>query len=96
MLQLFGNAISQVLIGAIVFGAGLPALFAVGIRSMAVAAGGTAETSHANPKPAMKVVGYLCFAVVLLGIALGLAIILSSGFGYQVSFQHGFPTFVKK
>ena len=29
-------------------------------------------------------------------IAVGLAIIISSGFGYKVSFEHVFPTFIKK
>ena len=74
----------------------LPALFAVGIRAFAIGAGGSAEVDHAPGRPAMKLVAYLCFAVVLAVIAIGLAIIISSGFGYQVSFEHVFPTFVKK
>ena len=47
-------------------------------------------------KPAMKIVAWLCFALVLAVIAVGLAIIISSGFGYKVSFEHVFPTFIKK
>ena len=35
-------------------------------------------------------------ALVLAVIAVGLAIIISSGFGYKVSFEHVFPTFIKK
>lgn len=97
MIQLFGNAIGQVVLVSILVGAGLPALFALGIRSMALSTGGSAEVDAATPaRPAFKVVGYLCFAVVLAVVALGLTVIVSSGFGYHVSFQSVFPTLVKK
>ena len=42
MLQLFGNAIGQVVAISILVGAGLPALFAFGVRALAVGAGGSA------------------------------------------------------
>ena len=96
MFQLFGNAIGQVLAISVVVGGGLPALFAVGIRAMAAGAGGGAEVDHASARPAMKLVGYACFALVLAVIALGLTIIVASGFGYHVSFAHVFPTLVEK
>ena len=44
----------------------------------------------------MKVLAWVVFALVLAVIAVGLAIIVSSGFGYKVSFDHIFPTFIKK
>ncbi len=97
MLQLFGNAIGQVVLVSILVGAGLPALFALGIRSMALSSGGPAEVDAGTPaRPVMKVVGWLCFAVVLAVVALGLTVIVSSGFGYHISFQNIFPTLVKK
>ena len=96
MLQLFGNAIGQVVLVSILVGAGLPALFAFGVRALAVGSGGSAEVSGEAGKPAMKIVAWLCFALVLAVIAVGLAIIISSGFGYKVSFDHFFPTFIKK
>lgn len=96
MAQLFFSAIGQVLLIGLIVGAGLPALFAVGVRALAYGAGGDAELDHAAPKPLGTLVGYLCFAVVLAVILLGIAIIVSSGFGYQVSFEHIYPTFAKK
>ena len=96
MLQLFGNEIGQVVAISILGGAGLPALFAFGVRALAVGAGGSAEVTGEAGKPAMKMVAWLCFALVLAVIAVGLAIIISSGFGYKVSFEHVFPTFIKK
>lgn len=96
MFQLFGNAVGQVALVSILIGAGLPALFALGIRSLATGSGGSAEISNEPGKPAMKVVAYVCFALVLAVIAVGISIIVSSGFGYRVSFDHVFPTFVKK
>lgn len=93
---LFFTAIAQVLLICIVVGAGLPALFALGVRFMAVGAGGDAEIGHQAAHPAFKALGYVIFALVLAAIALGLAIIVSSGFGYNVSFNNIFPTFVKK
>ncbi len=96
MFQLFGNALGQVALASILIGAGLPALFAFGIRALAAGAGGSAEISGDAGKPMMKIVAWITFALVLAVIAIGLAIIISSGFGYKVSFEHFFPTFIKK
>lgn len=96
MFQLFGNALGQVALASILIGAGLPALFAFGIRALAAGAGGSAEISGDAGKPVMKIVAWITFALVLAVIAIGLAIIISSGFGYKVSFEHFIPTFVKK
>ena len=96
MAKLFFDAIWQVLAVGIVIGAGLPAVFALGIRSMAYGVGGDAETDHAEGHPIGKVLGYLCFALVIAAIAMGIAIVVSSGFGYRVSFEHVYPTFIPK
>ncbi|MEL4357370.1 MULTISPECIES: hypothetical protein [unclassified Luteococcus] len=96
MFQIFVSAILQVLLIGLLVGAGLPALFSVGIRAMAYGVGGDAETSHAAGHPVGKLVGYLCFALVLLSIAMGISIVVSSGLGYKVSFAHVIPTFIKK
>jgi len=96
MLQLFGNAIGAVLVIGLVVGAGLPAVFALGIKAMAYGVGGDAGNTQAAGHPIGRVLGILCFAVVALVIAVGLAVIVSSGFGYRVEFEHIFPTFVKK
>lgn len=96
MLELFASSIGKVLIIGLIVGAGLPALFALGIRAMAYGVGGDAETDHAPGHRIGIVLGVLCFAIVLIAIGLGIAIIVSSGFGYHVSFEHIIPTFTKK
>jgi hypothetical protein len=89
----------KVLLAGLVFGAGLPALFAVGIRSMAFGAGGDAEVHAAGrPGPAPHVVGqilgYLCFAIVLAAAGLGITYIVATGLGKALSFEHIYPTVV--
>jgi succinate dehydrogenase/fumarate reductase cytochrome b subunit len=87
----------KILLVGLVLGAGLPALFAVGVRSLAWGAGGTAEvSSEAGPNPLGRPVAALCFLVVLAGIALGLTIIIAAGQGKIVSFDHVYPTIVDK
>ena len=83
----------KVLLAGIILGAGLPALFALGIRSLAYGIGGDAEVDHAQPHPIGKA---LCFTVVLLGVALGITIVAASGFGKAVSFENIIPTLVDK
>jgi hypothetical protein len=86
----------KVLLAGLILGAGLPALFALGIRSMAWGAGGDAEVSHARPNPMGKALAYVLFAVVILGVLLGITFIVASGFGKTISFDHVFPTIVDK
>lgn len=102
MFSLFLEAAAQVAIIALVLGAGLPALFAVGVRSFALAGGaGSTEqggpgTTPSLPAPALRLIGAVCFAVVVLALAVGLTIIVATGFGQEVSFANVFPTFVPK
>ena len=84
----------RVLVVGLAFGAGLPAIFAVGIRAMAWGAGGDAEVSHERPHPVGRVLAALAFGIVIGGVVLGLAMIVAGGFGKDVSFDRGFPTIV--
>ncbi len=91
----------RILVVCLILGAGLPALFAVGIRALAYGAGGEAEVhesgvSSPSPRPLGTVAGYLCFAIVLLGVILGITFIVASGFGKAVSFDHIYLTIVNK
>ncbi|HET6480317.1 MAG TPA: hypothetical protein VFG35_09810 [Actinoplanes sp.] len=86
----------QVLLAGLILGAGLPVLFALGIRSLAYGAGGDAEVSHARPHRIGTVVGYALFAVVILGVLLGLTYIVASGMGKTISFEHLYPTIANK
>lgn len=97
MLELFFAAAGQVALVALLLGAGLPALFAVGVRSFTVA--GAAQDSGRSgsvPVPLLRAFGVLCFVIVIAAVAIGLSIIIATGLGQQVSFEHVFPTFVPK
>jgi hypothetical protein len=91
----------KVLAAGLILGAGLPVIFALGIRALAYGAGGDAEVHESGvtgprPHPAGRVIGYLLFAVVVLGVLLGITFIVAGGFGKELSFEHVFPTIVDK
>jgi hypothetical protein len=91
----------QVLVAGLILGAGLPTLFALGIRSLAYGAGGDAEVHETGvtgptPHPIGTVLGWVLFAIVLLVVLLGITFIVASGFGKALSFEHIIPTIVDK
>jgi len=86
----------KVLLAGLILGAGLPAVFALGIRSMAFGAGGDAEVDHAAPHPVGRLVAYVLFAIVVLVALLGITYIVASGFGKTISFDHVYPAIVDK
>ena len=91
----------KVLLASLILGAGLPTLFGLGIRSLAYGAGGDAEVHEqgtTGPKAHWigTVVGYLCFAIVVLAVVLGITFIVATGFGKALSFEHIYPTIVTK
>jgi hypothetical protein len=104
MLDNLGFALAggwKVLVAGLVLGAGLPLLFALGIRSLAYGAGGEAEVHETGvtapaPHRVGTVVGYTLFLIVLLGVLLGITFIVASGFGKALSFDHIYPTIVDK
>ena len=94
----------QVLLAGLALGAGLPILFALGIRSLAWGAGSIAgsvavdETGVTTGKrrPVGTALGYALFTVVVVGVLLGLTFIVASGFGYKLDFSTVIPTLVAK
>jgi hypothetical protein len=93
---LLGNALQgalQVLFVALLLGAGLPAIFALGIRALAWAAGGEAEVSHGRPRPVGRVLAAACFVLAGAGVLLGLAVIVSGGTGIELGAGGAVPTF---
>ena len=87
----------QVLFAAVLLGAGLPAIFALGMRSLAYGAGGTAEIAvESKPRPVGKVLAAVCFGVVVVAILLGISWIVGTGMGYTLVFDHLIPAFRKK
>ncbi|CCH77991.1 conserved exported hypothetical protein [Nostocoides japonicum T1-X7] len=95
-LSLALEGVWKVLAAGLVLGAGLPVVFALGVRALAFAEGGEAEDSHAEPHPIGRVLAVICFAVVAIGIILGITYIVASGFGKTISFEHVWPTIVDK
>ena len=103
MFSLFLEAAGQVALAAILLGVGLPTLFAVGVRSFIVAGaegtpsvdGATIESSRI-PAPVLRTIGTLCFALVIAAVAIGLTIIIATGFGQELSFVNFVPTLVPK
>ena len=91
----------KVLAASLILGAGLPTLFALGIRSLAYGSGGDAEVHAAGASgprahPVGLIVGWLLFAIVLAGVVLGITFIVASGFGKALSFAHVYPTIIDK
>jgi len=79
------SALAKILIGGLVCGAGLPALFAIGLRALhlgapsestATAGGGNAERIVGGNPVGMALAG-LCFAIVLAAIGYGIYLIVS-------------------
>jgi hypothetical protein len=92
---LLGHALqgaAQVLLVGLLLGAGLPAVFALGIRALAWAEGGDAEVSNAPPQPLGRVLAYACFTLVAVGVLLGLAVIVSGGVGIELEMDGLVPT----
>lgn len=100
----FGFALDaawRVLAVSLLLGAGLPALFALGVRSLAYGAGGDAEVHRAGssgpaPHRIGTLVGWFLFAVVLLAVAVGITVIVASGLGKELAFDGLMPTIVDK
>jgi hypothetical protein len=98
-IRLVLEAAWKVLYVGLLLGAGLPVVFALGIRAMAGREDevGSDGTVVAHPASAVaRVLGVLCFALVLFGVAVGIMVIVGAGMGKVVSFEHVFPTLVPK
>ena len=102
MFGLFLEDIWKVLLYSLVLGAGLPVVYALGVRASALGTAGAdgtegLQTTSLRRRHAFgKAVAGVCFAIVLAGVGLGLAYIWASGHGEQLSFEQGYPTFVPK
>jgi len=91
----FGFALDgawRVLAAGLLLGAGLPLLFALGVRSLAAGSG----AGGSAPRPAGTALAWVLFLVVIALILMGITFIVASGFGKTLSFEHVFPTIVDK
>ena len=66
------EALVKVLVFGIIAGAGLPVLFAVGVRTHAVGTGTIdGQQLSGDRRPALTAIAYVCFALVAIAVALG-------------------------
>ena len=94
------KSVGQILLVAGLFGVGLPLVFSLGIRASAWGTGGDAEVVAggvvARPHPLGRVLAVVCFAVVMLAVALALTYIVATGFGKVLDFSSVIPKIVDK
>ena len=94
------DAAWRILVIGVVLGAGLPALFAFGVRTMAWGAGGEAELHEEGILPPAhrvgRVIGIAIFVFVVLVVLLAISYIVAHGLGYNLSFSGGWPSFVPR
>lgn len=97
-LKFAAEAIWKVAVASLILGAGLPVLYASGIRSLAWGAGGDAEVAHAKPNPIGKVLAAAIFVIVGYAIVSGIVYIIATGKGsnYDITFQNLIPEIQKK
>jgi hypothetical protein len=79
------HALWQIVVVGLLAGAGLPALFAVGLRALSLRPGGAAVRTRAGDEqvvggsPVGIAAAGLCFAVVLAAVGYGIYIIVNGG-----------------
>lgn len=90
---------AQVLLASLIFGVGLPVVFALGIRAYGWGSGqmrsGDEEVGTAR-RTFGRILLWSCLAVVILGLLAGLAVILSSGLGMDLHFDGLVPVLTPK
>ncbi len=89
----------RVLYTALLFGAGLPVIYAVAMRLLTVGSTTTTDAAgktHTQFSPLGRLLSWLLLALIVAGVLVGIAIIAASGFGKVVSFDGGFPSIVDK
>jgi hypothetical protein len=99
VFSLFLQDAWKVLLYSLVLGAGLPVVYALGVRALAM---GEVTTADGAPVPGSRrnpvgvALATICFVVAVAAVGVGLAYIVASGHGEQLSFEHVYPTFVPK
>ena len=95
-LELALQGAGKVLLAGLVFGAGLPVVYALAMRALTV--GSVEIDAEGHPRHSLlgRALATLLVAVVIGGVVLGLVMIVASGFGKVVSFEHVVPAVVDK
>jgi hypothetical protein len=98
-LNLILQGASKVFVAGLVFGAGLPFVYAVALRVLTIGSTSYADATgeiHSTPRMSSRLFAGLLIAVVVAGVVVGMMIIVATGFGKEVSFEHIYPTIVEK
>lgn len=98
-LELALQGAGKVLVAGLLFGAGLPVVYALAMRALTLGSTDTTGadgSTRAQQSVLGRVLAGVLVLVVLGGIVLGLVLIVASGFGKAVSFEHVIPTIVDK
>jgi hypothetical protein len=101
VFSLFLQDAWKVLLYSLVLGAGLPVVYALGVRALAIgvaidSADAPAGAPVVRRHPVGTALATVCFLVVLAGVAVGLTYVIASGQGKMLSFEHVYPTLVPK
>jgi hypothetical protein len=89
----------EVLVAGLVFGAGLPVVYALALRVLTLGAtsyAGPDGDIHSTPRMSSRLFSGVLIAVVVAGVLLGLMIIVATGFGKEVTFDTIYPTLTDK
>lgn len=87
----------KVLTASLAFGAGMPVVYALAMRALALGGEADSETDATQGSSTVgKLVAGLLLLVVLAGVAVGITIIVAAGIGKVVSFEHVIPTLIDK
>jgi len=97
-LRFAAETIWKVALASLLLGAGLPVLFATGIRSLAWGTGAETNLAEARPNPAGKVLASVIFIIAAYVVVSGIVYIIATGkgSGYDITFRHVFPEIYKK
>ena len=98
-VKLLLEGAGEVLVAGLVFGAGLPVVYALALRVLTLGAtsyAGPDGDIHSTPRMSSRLFSGVLIAVVVAGVLLGLMIIVATGFGKEVSFENIYPTIVDK
>ncbi len=98
-VKLLLEGAGEVLVAGLVFGAGLPVVYALALRVLTIGAtsyAGPDGDIHSAPRMSSRLFSGVLIAVVVAGVLLGLMIIVATGFGKEVTFDTIYPTLTDK
>ena len=98
-VKLLLEGAGEVLVAGLVFGAGLPVVYALALRVLTIGAtsyAGPDGEIHSSPRMSSRLFSGVLIAVVVAVVLLVLMIMVATGFGKEVTFDTIFPTLTDK